>query len=74
MPRQAYRIKTPTLGILSQHGERLPVTIPINAVVRVVQEHDGDRFVDVDWGGQVLTMFMIDLKERGEAVGARGVS
>jgi hypothetical protein len=66
MRGQHFRIKTPTLGILSQDGDRIPVTIPQGATVEVVDGPlDEKQLVDVKWEGKILMMFTIDLRKRG---------
>ncbi len=63
---QAYTLKTATLGILSvEDSHRIPVTIPTGASVTVLDgDVNGNRFVDVQWEGQTLTMFAVDLRAR----------
>jgi hypothetical protein len=57
------------LGIAVADGERSVVTLPKDAVLKVVSEVTGSgRFVDITWDGRELTMFAVDLLERGELV------
>jgi len=64
---QAYTLRTPTLGILSvEDSHRIPVTIPSGASVTVLDgDVNGNRFVDVEWESQTLTLFAVDLRTRG---------
>jgi hypothetical protein len=71
MPGECYRLKTPTLAIMVQESQRIPVTIPLGGVVRLVDGPlNGERLVDVEWEAKPLLMFSVDLRERGEIVEA----
>jgi hypothetical protein len=72
MQGEYYRLNTPSLAIMSlPNGKRIPVTIPKGAVVKVVNGPlDGTRLVDVEWDGEAVMMFTIDLRERGTLVTA----
>jgi hypothetical protein len=72
MQGQHYRLNTPILGIMSlPNDKRIPVTIPKGAVVKVVNGPlDGTRLVDVEWDGEEVMMFTVDLRERGTLVAA----
>ena len=66
---QTYRLKTCTLAILDQDGQKIPMRIPTGSTVEIIeQDINGNRLVDVKWEGKKVTMFTIDLRERGEAV------
>ena len=69
MQGKSFRLKSATLGITSEQGERIPVTIPSGAVIKVVRDpHDGNRLLDVVWDGKPVMMFTQDVRERGEQV------
>ena len=70
MKGECYRVNTPTLAILNlQNGKRIPRTVPKGAVVTVVNGPlDGTRLVDVEWDGEMLMMFTLDLRERGTLI------
>ena len=72
MQRTGYRLNKPSLAIGTRDGQRLTVVIPANATVYVLKRHGRDRFVDVDWDGQTVEMFAVDLTERGEPFSATG--
>ena len=81
MQRQAFRLKTPTLGtISSDDGHRVAVTIPQNAIVTVCNgpldnNHlDNNHMVDVLWEGKTIMMFTQDLRNRGERVDGASAS
>lgn len=71
MPGECYRLKTPTLAIMVQEGQRIPVTIPLGGVVKLVDGPlNGERLVDVEWEAKPLLMFSVDPRDRGEIVEA----
>ena len=59
-PGAAWRLNSPTLGIMSKDNRRVAVTVPANCVVRIVRDKN-DRFIDVLWEGCELTLFAADL-------------
>lgn len=63
-----FRIKTPTLGIIAISNQRIPVTIPPNAMVEVLSHTHPNRMIDVVWEGRNLRMFAQDIRERGEDI------
>ena len=69
MTGQRYRLNTPTLAILTLDGQNLPVTVPMGSIVQVKNGPlDGDRLIDVVWDGRTVSMFTIDLRDRGEQI------
>ena len=71
MNGQSYRLKTPTLGMLTldTSGHQIPITLPLNAVVRPESDSlEEDRLIEVIWQGTTLMMFAQDLRVRGEPV------
>ena len=64
---QSYALNTPTLAIRTlPDGKRVPITIPKGAVLKITAGPLGDtRLVLVEWDRQMVTMFTIDLQERG---------
>jgi hypothetical protein len=72
---RTYRLKIPTLVIMTLDGQQIPLTIPMGGTVKVIAtDINGDRLVDVTWEGKTVMMFTTDLRERGEVVTARVVS
>jgi len=73
---QMYRLKTPTLAILSEDGPSTPVSsscglsltkIPTGAEVEVIGGPlNGNRLVDVRWEGKSVMVFTNDIRDRGE--------
>jgi hypothetical protein len=67
---QRYRLNTPTLAIIKQDGQNRPTTIPLGAVVKVMDSPlDGNHLVDVRWDGKTVMMFTTDIRERCEQLG-----
>jgi hypothetical protein len=70
MNSQRYRVRETALAILSTGGQRVPVTLPINAVLILVDGPlDGNRLVDVTWEGKTLMMFTQDMRDRCDLLG-----
>jgi hypothetical protein len=71
-PGAAYRLRTPTIGAIRDGDARpLPIMLPAGAVLTVVDDDLGRTgYVRVQWDQRIVTMFSIDLRERGERVGA----
>lgn len=58
MQGKSYRLKTPTLDIISENSRRLPVTIRQRALLKVVDGPvDSNRLVDILWEDKVIMMF-----------------
>ena len=70
MSGQSYRLKTPTLAILTlEDNHKIPMTIPQGGIVQVTaQDINGNRLLEVTWEGKAILMFTTDLRERGEVV------
>jgi hypothetical protein len=71
-----FRLKSETVGIESSHDNRVAVTVPAGALVRVLSgpRPDDRRMVDVLWGDRTLVMFAEDIERRGEEVRSRGTA
>lgn len=62
-----FKLRRPTLAIDSLGAKRHVITVPAGITVKVVSgPKEGDRLVDVLWGGRSVAMFAIDLKQRAE--------
>ena len=72
LKNERFRILTPTLGITVLDGDRIPATIPENAIVTVTGTADVEGLLSVEWEGASLLMYVQDLEERGEVVRAAG--
>jgi len=70
MNSQGYRVRETALAILSSGGERVPVTLPINAILILLDGPlDGNRLVDVTWEGKTVMMFTQDMRDRCDFLG-----
>jgi hypothetical protein len=68
-PGTVYRLRTATICAIIADGDArpLPVTIPAGTVLTVVDNDLGRTgYVRVLWDQRIVTMFSIDLRERGE--------
>ncbi len=68
-----YKLRTPTIGVLNDNGRRVTITMPADALLEVTRETAAEGTVDVIWNQQRISMFAIDLQQRGDLVqrGAR---
>jgi hypothetical protein len=70
-PGTVYRLRAATIGAIIVEGEArpLPVTIPAGTVLTVADDDLGRTgYTRVQWDQRIVTMFSIDLRERGELV------
>ena len=68
---QRFRMKTPTLAILTEDHAKIPVMIPKGAEVEILDGPlNGNRLVDVRWEGKTVMVFTNDIRDRGERVDA----
>jgi hypothetical protein len=65
-----FELGTPVYAILlADNCAHAPITIPAGAKVTLVSgQTKGCRMVDVEWDGKILTLFAIDLLNRGTRV------
>jgi|HubBroStandDraft_5_1064220.scaffolds.fasta_scaffold134298_2 hypothetical protein len=63
-----YRLQTATLGVITDNGKRITVTIPAEALLEVVSDVAPDGTVDVLWNTRCISMFAVDLRERAQFV------
>ncbi len=60
-----------TLAIVLVCGKRRAKYLPVGALIKVLPTYlPDDKSVEVDWEGQIATMFAVDLEERGEQIEA----
>jgi hypothetical protein len=74
-PGAVYRLRTPTIGAVRdfEDARPLPITLPAGAVLTVVDDDLGRTgYVRVQWDQLIITMFSIDLRERGELMDGAG--
>jgi len=65
--QRTFKLNTPTSAILEENDAPRVVTIPANAVVTLVAgDTKGNGFVKVRYRDQVLSVFAVDLRNRGE--------
>ena len=69
---QRFRIKTPVIATTDGPEKRIAVQLPAGAHI-VVLDHiqpnaalDSNHQVNVEWDGKVVSMFLVDIQEKGE--------
>ena len=69
MQQSIFRLNASTMAILSDSSQRTIVTIPEQSTVTVFDgDVDGYGFVKIRYRNQVLDIFALDLRNRGERV------
>ena len=64
-----YQLGTSTLAIDTVEGKRIAVTVPAEAIIKVLSgSSDGSQLVDVLWEGRMVVMFGIDVRLRGTEI------
>jgi len=64
-----FRLNKPTLGIDSSGRKPQAVLVPAGSVIQVLKgPSETDPMVLVQWESMALTMFVLDVRERGEEV------
>ena len=69
MKAGVYRLKKPLVGI-TEDSARNPLTVPMNAEVRVIGRADDMALVRVRRGEKEFAMFVIDLERDSERISA----
>jgi hypothetical protein len=76
---QRFKLKTATIATAEGPDTRIAVQLPIGAEIVVRDQVDSDgpadptRQVNVEWDGKMLSMFLVDIREKGEWVRAEEV-
>jgi hypothetical protein len=63
-----YKLRTATIGVENDNGKRVALTVPEDAVLEIISEYLADGMVDVLWNDRRISMFAVDIEERGEPV------
>ena len=64
-----FRLRTATIALDFVDGKRVALTVPAGDVVKVISGPTrGDRLLDVTWNGRFVTMFSVDIRERGDEI------
>jgi hypothetical protein len=70
MTGKTFLLQTPTLAIHTQGGHRVAFTVPAGAIIRcVIEPLEGDQLVMCVWDAREITMFAVDILERGTLIG-----
>jgi hypothetical protein len=66
-----YRLWIETVAVHQQATRRVAMTIPSGTVLKVLNaDKDANGFVEVEWDGESVQIFAIDLRDRGELIGS----
>jgi hypothetical protein len=71
---QRFRLKSPSMGTLIQDGKKIVFQIPagseIVAVDPIPEKISNDLLckVNIQWQGKTMTMFLVDVQERGTRI------
>jgi hypothetical protein len=70
---QRFKLKTRTIAVSLEGGKKIAVAVPMDAEIVVtdkvpVDHTDRNRQVTVEWAGKIVTMFAVDIRDRGERV------
>ncbi|HTW65214.1 MAG TPA: hypothetical protein VME17_11385 [Bryobacteraceae bacterium] len=68
MAQRTYRLNRPTLAIANRDGKNIVVTVPYDAYITVCDFPAGSRLADVEWDRQIVKMFVVDIRDRGELI------
>jgi hypothetical protein len=69
---QRFRLKTAAIATAEGPEKRVAVQIPAGAQILVLDDiepgapPDASRLVNVEWEGNVVSMFVVDIHEKGE--------
>lgn len=71
---QRFRLKTATIAITDAPEKRIAVRLPTGAQIVVLDQIQPDAQLDsshqvtVEWDGKVVSMFLVDIHEKGERI------
>ena len=64
-----FRMDTPIAAIDAVEGKRIAIIVPAGAAIKVISPpREADNMIDVLWEGRIVTMFAIDVEERGTEI------
>jgi|KBSSwiStaDraftv2_1062776.scaffolds.fasta_scaffold1240578_2 hypothetical protein len=68
---RCYRLRTSSSGLQKGVTHPIAISIPAGAIVRVPNNTaNAVGFVEVEWDGETVQMFAVDLRDRGELINA----
>ena len=70
---QRFRINAPTIATVFQDCKKVAVQIPAGAEILAIDSVpdpvvDRNQQVNAKWEGRTVTMFAVDIRERGERI------
>src|SRR6476660_5818753 len=74
-PGKTFLLTRETLAVMMISGKRQAKYLPVGAILTVRPTYQSnDTSVEVDWEGQIVTMFAADLEARGRHIQAQSAS
>ena len=68
-----YRLRSKIVGVHQEDTRQVAIYIPAGSVVTVHDEVvDVTGFLEVEWNGESVQVFAVDLRNRGELTSVRG--
>jgi hypothetical protein len=66
---QRYRLRTTTVAVQQEHTRPVATSIPSGTILNVADDPPNvGGFVEVEWGGNSLQIFAVDLRDRAELI------
>lgn len=67
-----YRLRTTTVGVHQEATRPVAISIPAGTVLKVPDDSvSSTGLIEVEWDGETVQIFAIDLSDRGELIKAR---
>ena len=67
-----FELGAPTSGIETLDGNRVAITIPAQAIIKVIADpRHGNSMVEVLWDGRIVSMFPLDVERCGTELAGR---
>jgi hypothetical protein len=69
-----FRLKTATIGVTDGPDKRVAIQLPAGAQIVVLDQippdvpPDSNHQVNVEWEGKLVSMFLVDIREKGEPI------
>jgi hypothetical protein len=69
-PGKRFALTRQTVAVGLEAGKRLVMLVPAGDIIEILPGYTkGDVTVEVLWTGEQITMFAVDIEERGRAIG-----
>ena len=69
-----FRLETETSAVETVDGKRVAIMIPAQAIIKVISDQrHGETMMDVLWDGRTVSMFPVDVEERGTELAGKAI-